>query len=147
MAKLNAAAAIVVFVQESADSLYIKLIHFELKKIKVLTPVFGQTFKNGAGCAQSHHQPLSEGVQALQKRSQDHQNVVWRHVSEQHTISLGHLSLIILNVPTSAEFRFASVMLRARFDETRKENDLRKLAAMVEEGENEVGMRFSIIFE
>ena len=35
-------------------------------------------------------------------------------------------------------FRMEAVVLRHRFDETRKENDFRKLAAMLEEGEHEV---------
>ena len=35
-------------------------------------------------------------------------------------------------------FRLEAVVLRHRFDETRKENDFRKLAAMLEEGEHEV---------
>ena len=35
-------------------------------------------------------------------------------------------------------FRLEAVVLRHRFDETRKEDDWRKLAAMLEEGEHEV---------
>ena len=34
-------------------------------------------------------------------------------------------------------FRYEAVLLRARIDETRKEKDMRKLAAMLEEGELE----------
>ena len=37
-------------------------------------------------------------------------------------------------------FRLEAVVLRHRFDETRKEDDWRKLAAMLEEGEHEAFM-------
>jgi hypothetical protein len=36
------------------------------------------------------------------------------------------------------QIRFEAVLLRHRFDETRKEDDYRKLGAMLEEGEDEV---------
>ena len=37
-----------------------------------------------------------------------------------------------------AVFRYAAVLMRDRFDQTNKEKDMRKLAAMVEEGEEEL---------
>lgn len=37
-----------------------------------------------------------------------------------------------------AVFRFAAVLMRDRFDQTNKEKDMRKLVAMVEEGEEEL---------
>ena len=37
-----------------------------------------------------------------------------------------------------AVFRYAAVLMRDRFEHTRQEKDMRKLAAMVEEGEEEL---------
>ena len=34
-------------------------------------------------------------------------------------------------------FRYAAVLMRDRFEQTRKENDMRKLAGMLEAGEEE----------
>ena len=43
--------------------------------------------------------------------------------------------------PFRAAFRYRAVLLRQRFEATRNEKDVRRLAAMVEEGEEEVFQR------
>jgi len=57
----------------------------------------------------------------------------------QRVCRLYKLSLRTLEMSSQnrAVFRYAAVLMRDRFDKTREEKDMRKLAAMVEEGEEE----------
>ena len=52
-------------------------------------------------------------------------------------IQLNIFDLKCIAVVFRANFRYAAVLMRDRFDQTRAEKDMRKLAGMVEAGEEE----------